>query len=70
MPSSRTIRAARLCTRAASGTKKARRIFQALAPANLDAVAALARAGALRELPGFGKISEQKVLQAIEERRL
>ena len=52
------------------GTQKARRIFQALAPANLDAVAALARAGALRELPGFGKISEQKVLQAIEERRL
>jgi DNA polymerase (family X) len=52
------------------GTQKARRIFQALAPANLDAVAALARAGALRELPGFGKISEQKVLQAIEERRM
>lgn len=52
------------------GTQKARRIFQALAPANLDAVAALARAGALRELPGFGKISEQKVLQAIEERRV
>jgi DNA polymerase (family 10) len=52
------------------GTTKARRIYQALAPANLDAVAALARAGALRELPGFGKISEQKVLQAIEERRM
>src|SRR3954469_3816295 len=52
------------------GTQKARRIFQALAPANLDAVATLARAGALRELPGFGKISEQKVLQAIEERRM
>lgn len=52
------------------GTQKARRIFQALAPPNLDAVAALARAGALRELPGFGKISEQKVLQAIEERRM
>ncbi len=52
------------------GTTKARRIYQALAPASLDAVAVLARAGALRELPGFGKISEQKVLQAIEDRRL
>jgi len=52
------------------GTQKARKIFQALAPANLDAVAALCRAGALRELPGFGKISEQKVLQAIEDRRM
>lgn len=51
------------------GTQKARKIYQALAPANLDAVAALCRAGALRELPGFGKISEQKVLAAIEERR-
>jgi DNA polymerase (family 10) len=52
------------------GTQKARKIFQALAPANLDAVAALCRAGALRELPGFGKVSEQKVLLAIEERRI
>jgi len=52
------------------GVTKARKIYQALAPANLDAVAALARGGALCELPGFGKISEQKVLQAIEDRRL
>jgi DNA polymerase (family 10) len=52
------------------GTTKARRIYQALAPTSLDAVATLARAGALRELPGFGKISEQKVLQAIEDRRM
>jgi DNA polymerase (family X) len=52
------------------GVPKARKIYQALAPANLDAVAALCRAGALCELPGFGKISEQKILQAIEERRL
>lgn len=51
------------------GVPKARKIYQALAPASLDAVAALCRAGALCELPGFGKISEQKILQAIEDRR-
>jgi len=51
------------------GVSKARRIYQTLAPANLDAVAALCIAGALRELPGFGKISEQRILQAIEDRR-
>ena len=52
------------------GVLKARRIYQAFAPANLDAVAAMCKAGALRELPGFGKISEQKILQAIEDRRM
>ena len=52
------------------GASKARRIYQSLAPANLDAVAAMCRAGALRELPGFGKVSEQRILQAIEDRRL
>jgi DNA polymerase (family 10) len=52
------------------GVTKARKIFQSFAPASLDAVAALCQAGALRELPGFGKISEQKILQAIEDRRL
>lgn len=51
------------------GVAKARRIYQALAPAHLDAVAALCQAGALCELPGFGKITEQKILQAIEDRR-
>ena len=51
------------------GVPKARKIYQALAPANLDAVAAMCQTGALRELPGFGKISEQKILQAIEDRR-
>ncbi|HMG23906.1 MAG TPA: PHP domain-containing protein [Kofleriaceae bacterium] len=51
------------------GVTKARRIYQALAPANLEAVAALCQAGALCELPGFGKITEQKILQAIEDRR-
>jgi DNA polymerase (family 10) len=51
------------------GVPKARRIFQSLAPADLDAVAELCRAGLIRELPGLGKISEQKILQAIEDRR-
>jgi DNA polymerase (family X) len=51
------------------GVTKARKIYQALAPTSLDAVAALCRGGALCELPGFGKISEQKILQAIEDRR-
>jgi len=52
------------------GVMRARKIYQALAPSSLDAVAAMCNAGALRELPGFGKISELKILQSIEDRRL
>jgi DNA polymerase (family X) len=52
------------------GPGKARRIYQSLAPANLDAVAAMCRSGAIRELPGFGKVGEQRILQAIEDRRV
>ncbi|MDB4962616.1 MAG: hypothetical protein JWP01_2615 [Myxococcales bacterium] len=52
------------------GVPKARKIFQAIAPQDLEAVAAACRAGVISELPGFGKISEQRILQAIEERRL
>jgi DNA polymerase (family X) len=51
------------------GVQKARKIHQALAPADLDAVAAACRAGLIKELPGFGKLSEQKILKSIEERR-
>ncbi|HWU89822.1 MAG TPA: PHP domain-containing protein, partial [Kofleriaceae bacterium] len=51
------------------GVPKARKIYQALAPADLEAVAELCRTGLIRELPGLGKISEQKILQSIEERR-
>jgi DNA polymerase (family 10) len=51
------------------GVSRARKIHTALAPADLDAVAALCRAGALRELAGFGKLSEAKILASIEERR-
>jgi DNA polymerase (family 10) len=50
------------------GVLKARKIHQALSPENLDAVAIAAREGKLRDLPGFGKISEAKILKAIEER--
>jgi len=52
------------------GVQRARKIHQAFAPADLYSVAELARTGALQQLPGFGKLSEAKVLQAIEERRL
>lgn len=50
------------------GVLKARKIHQALSPENLDAVAIAAREGKLRDLPGFGKVSEAKILKAIEER--
>ncbi|MBV8758014.1 MAG: PHP domain-containing protein [Deltaproteobacteria bacterium] len=50
------------------GVLKARKIHDALHPADLDAVAQLARAGQLRELPGFGAVSEKKILTSIEER--
>ena len=51
------------------GVQKARKIHQAIAPADLDAVAAAARAHVLQTLPGFGKISEAKILKSIEDRR-
>jgi DNA polymerase (family X) len=52
------------------GVVKARKLHDALHPPDLDAVAAACRAGAVRELKGFGEISERKILAAIEERRL
>ncbi len=52
------------------GVGKARKIHDAHAPADLDAVAALCQAGALRTLPGFGPTSEAKILMAIEKRRV
>ena len=51
------------------GVIKARKIHEALAPHDLDAVAAACRAGVLRGLKGFGATSEAKILAAIEERR-
>jgi len=52
------------------GVTRARKLFEAFAPVDLDAVAALCKANAVSELPGFGKLSERKLLEAIEERRL
>jgi DNA polymerase (family X) len=52
------------------GVTKARLLHAALAPANLDSVAAMCRSGAVRQLRGFGATSEAKILAAIEGRRL
>jgi DNA polymerase (family 10) len=52
------------------GAKRARELFKRFAPADLEVVAAACRAGAVRELPGFGAVSEARILQAIEERHL
>ncbi len=52
------------------GVQKARAIYLAFTPTDLDSVAELCRAGAIRELKGFGKVSELKIAEAIEERRL
>ena len=51
------------------GVPKARKIYQTFKPENLEAVAAVCRAGLLSEVPGFGKVSQDKILKAIEERR-
>jgi DNA polymerase (family 10) len=50
------------------GVQRARKLHDALAPADLDAVAAMCRAGAVQKLAGFGKVSEAKILKSIEER--
>ncbi len=52
------------------GVTKARKLHDALAPIDLDQVAAACRDHRVREVPGFGEISERKVLAAIEERQL
>jgi len=52
------------------GVGKAGKLVRAFSPPDLDAVAELCRRGAVRELPGFGKTSEAKILAAIEERLL
>ncbi len=49
------------------GVAKARALYEALAPNNLDSVAAACRAGAVRGLKGFGELSESKLLAAIED---
>ena len=52
------------------GVPKARKLYEVLRPDTLEDLAEAAKRGAIREIGGFGKTSEQKILQAIEERRL
>jgi DNA polymerase (family X) len=50
------------------GPVKARRLEEALHPASLDEVAELCERGIVRALPGFGKVSEARILEAIRSR--
>ncbi len=52
------------------GALKARKLHHAFAPPDLEAIAEACRAGRVREIAGFGAVSEQNILRAIEERRL
>ncbi len=52
------------------GVTRARTIYQTIGPSDLDAVATMCRAGAIAALPGFGKVTEQKLLESIEQRRI
>ncbi len=47
------------------GPKKARAIHITLGISNLDELEAACRAGKVRELPGFGETTEQKILEGI-----
>lgn len=50
------------------GVKKARDLVELLAPADLDQLIVMAEAGAIRELPGFGKVSEAQLAAALRTR--
>jgi len=50
------------------GPGRARKIHEALAPRSLDELAAMCEAGQVRALPGFGRVSEARVLEAIRGR--
>lgn len=50
------------------GVPKARALVDALAPADLDELAAMADAGRIRTLPGFGKVTEARIRDAIRAR--
>src|SRR5215468_8379548 len=52
------------------GAQRARAIHDAFAPRDLETVAQLARGNQLQQLRGFGKLSEEKILQAIEDHQL
>jgi DNA polymerase (family X) len=50
------------------GVVKARKLVEALEPEGLDELAAMAEAGRIRDLPGFGEASEAKILAALRNR--
>jgi DNA polymerase (family 10) len=50
------------------GPDKARALWEALQPGSLDELAAMAEAGRVRTLKGFGKVSEARLLEALRER--
>ena len=52
------------------GTVKARRLHEALGPRTLDELADLCERGSVRALPGFGKVSEARLLAAIQGRHV
>lgn len=50
------------------GTKKARILVEQLQPKNLDELIAMAEAGKVRDLPGFGKATEAKLIASLRNR--
>jgi DNA polymerase (family X) len=50
------------------GTRRARILVEQLQPNDLDQLLAMAEAGRVRELPGFGKSSEDKLITALRGR--
>lgn len=50
------------------GTRRARILVEQLQPTDLDQLLSMAEAGRVRELPGFGKASETKLIAALRGR--
>ena len=50
------------------GASRARRLYEEIAPGDLDEVAAACQAGRVREIEGFGPALEKRLLQALEKR--
>jgi DNA polymerase (family 10) len=50
------------------GTRRARILVEQLAPRDLDELLEMARSGRVRELPGFGKSTESKLITSLETR--
>src|SRR5690606_34101716 len=50
------------------GTRRARILVEQLAPRDLDELLAMAERGRVRELPGFGKSTEAKLIASLRGR--